>query len=110
MASDNLASRLLALTDAVKLSVERADDHVVAEATALIRRAGERMAISGDHTVVALAGATGSGKSSMMNALTGTQIARVGVTRPTTSEAFAVAWGDELPRTCWTGWRSPAGT
>lgn len=97
MASDNLASRLLALTDAVKLSVERADDHVVAEATALIRRAGERMAISGDHTVVALAGATGSGKSSMMNALTGTQIARVGVTRPTTSEAFAVAWGDELP-------------
>ncbi len=95
--SEGLAPRLRALTDAVKLSVERADDVVVAEATDLIRRAGQRMAISGDHTVVALAGATGSGKSSLMNAVTGTQIARVGVTRPTTSEAFAVAWGDELP-------------
>lgn len=97
MAPEGLGVRLRALGDAVKLSVERADDAVVADATALLRRAGERMAIAGDHTVVALAGATGSGKSSLMNAITGTQISRVGVTRPTTSEALGVAWGTELP-------------
>lgn len=97
MATDTLGPRLRALTDAVKLSVERADDAVVAEATALLKRAGERMALAGGHTVVALAGATGSGKSSLMNAVTGTQIARTGVTRPTTSEALAVTWGTELP-------------
>jgi GTP-binding protein EngB required for normal cell division len=36
--------------------------------------------------VVALAGGTGSGKSSLFNSLTGTEAAPVGVVRPTTSE------------------------
>ena len=39
----------------------------------------------GDHTVVALAGATGSGKSSLFNALVGADVATVGARRPTTS-------------------------
>lgn len=47
--------------------------------------------------MVALAGATGSGKSSTLNALTVTHLAAVGVTRPTTSEAMAVSWGTEPP-------------
>ena len=98
MAGDRaLAPRIQALTEAVRLSVGRADDHVVADATGVLKRAGERLAIAGEHTVVALAGATGSGKSSAFNAITGSSLARTGVTRPTTSEAMGVAWGTELP-------------
>ena len=41
--------------------------------------------------MVALAGATGSGKSSMFNALSGTELATVGVRRPTTAHAMAAA-------------------
>ncbi len=53
------------------------------------------MRLSADHTVVALAGATGSGKSSLFNALTRLDIATVGARRPTTSVASACVWGAE---------------
>ena len=43
--------------------------------------------------MVALAGATGSGKSSLFNALSRLQLSQVGVRRPTTSAATAVVWG-----------------
>ncbi len=58
-------------------------------------RAAERLTLSGDHTIVALAGATGSGKSSLFNALTDLELAGVGVRRPTTSWALACAWGPD---------------
>ena len=48
-------------------------------------RATSRLRLSADHTVVAIAGATGSGKSSTFNALTGLELSAVGVRRPTTS-------------------------
>ncbi|MDU0349602.1 GTPase, partial [Actinomyces sp. MRS3W] len=48
-----------------------------------------------DHTVVALFGGTGSGKSSLFNALTRLQFADVGARRPTTSRATACSWGDD---------------
>ncbi len=97
MAKADLAAKLKALDDAAKLSQGRASAEVTQPALDLVQRAGQRMAISGDHTVVALAGATGSGKSSTFNALSGTQFARAGVTRPTTSEAMSVSWGTEIP-------------
>ena len=53
-------------------------------------RAGERLELSAEHTVVALAGATGSGKSSLLNRLAGEQVATVGARRPTTAQAQAV--------------------
>lgn len=93
----DLPTRLLALEDAAKLAQGRAPQEVVRPALDLVQRAGERLAISGEHTVVALAGATGSGKSSAFNAISGTRWATVGVQRPTTSDAMAVAWGTELP-------------
>lgn len=62
-------------------------------ARALVERAGQRLALSGEHTVVALAGPTGSGKSSLFNALAGTDLSPVGVRRPTTSQAYACVWG-----------------
>lgn len=95
--ANDLAARLGFLGEAAELSRGRSDDEPVDAASALVRRAGRRMAISGDHTVIALAGATGSGKSTTFNALSGTQLATSGVTRPTTSDAMAAVWGAELP-------------
>ncbi len=71
------------------------DDALVDEATAVVERASGRLRLSADHTVVALAGATGSGKSSTFNALNGLDLAAVGVRRPTTSWTTACVWGDE---------------
>ena len=64
-------------------------------ADAVVAKVSERTALVGGHTVVALAGATGSGKSSLFNALVGTPVATVGVRRPTTSTPTAAIWGDE---------------
>jgi hypothetical protein len=68
------------------------DDRLVAAHT-VVERAGTRLALSRDHTVVALAGATGSGKSSLFNALAHMQLSPVGVRRPTTGVAHACVWG-----------------
>lgn len=62
-------------------------------ARALVERAGQRLALSGEHTVVALAGPTGCGKSSLFNALAGMNLSPVGVRRPTTGQAYACVWG-----------------
>ena len=43
---------------------------------------------------IALVGSTGAGKSTLLNALAGTQLAREGVNRPTSSEAVAYAPAD----------------
>jgi GTP-binding protein EngB required for normal cell division len=64
-------------------------------ARGLVAKVGERTSIAGNHTVVALAGATGSGKSSLFNALVGSPVATVGARRPTTSRPIAAVWGDE---------------
>src|SRR3984957_7617992 len=62
-------------------------------ADAVIKRAGERLRLSGNHTVVALAGGTGSGKSTLFNALPGAPFSPPGVTRPTTRHVHACVWG-----------------
>jgi hypothetical protein len=67
-------------------------DRLVAAHT-VVERAGTRLALSRDHTVVALAGATGSGKSSLFNALAHMKLSPVGVRRPTTGVAHACVWG-----------------
>ena len=54
-------------------------------------------ACRGDHTVVALAGATGSGKSSLFNALARMELSPVSDLRPTTDAAHACVWGAEQP-------------
>ncbi|GAA1591176.1 50S ribosome-binding GTPase [Actinomadura kijaniata] len=90
-----LDERLAALGEAADLAEGRLDGDVVERARAVVGRAGTRAALSVDHTVAALAGATGSGKSSLLNALAGTDLAAVGVTRPTTSAAQAARWDPE---------------
>ncbi len=95
--TNKLATRLASLSEAVAAAEGRGSAEVVATASRVATRAGQRVALSGDYTVVALAGSTGSGKSSLFNALTGTDLAQVAVRRPTTSRAMAVGWGTELP-------------
>ena len=92
---NDLTDRLDGLEEAVRSSRGRLPDDLVDEAAAVVERAGARLRLSGDHTVVALAGATGSGKSSMFNAVTGLELSGVGVRRPTTSWTMACTWGDD---------------
>ena len=66
-----------------------------ASARASLEKAAARMAITGGHTVVALAGATGSGKSTMFNAFVGALVSDVGRSRPTTTSTCAAVWGEE---------------
>ena len=90
-----MARRIDGLAAAVEASRGRIEDEILAPAEMLSARAGERLRLSGDHTIVALAGATGSGKSSLFNSLTDLELAGVGVRRPTTSWALACAWGPD---------------
>jgi hypothetical protein len=90
----DLGDRLEALGAAVAVADGRLDPAVVDAGRDLLRRAEERLGRAPERTVVALAGATGSGKSSLFNALTGSDLATVGVRRPTTGEAQAAVWGD----------------
>ncbi|MEU4699919.1 GTPase family protein [Nonomuraea dietziae] len=91
----SLDDRLTALLEAARLAEGRLPQELVAQAREVSERAGERRSLSVDHTVAALAGATGSGKSSLFNALAGRDLATVGVTRPTTSTAQAALWDGE---------------
>lgn len=84
-----LAERVDALRAAVKSGAGLLPAATLAEAAAVVERASQRSQLSAEHTVVALAGATGAGKSSLFNALVGAPIARTSTQRPTTAHAFA---------------------
>ncbi len=92
---DDVSTRVRGLEQAATAARGRLDDDSVDQAMAVVERAGERLRLSAQHTVVALAGATGSGKSSLFNRLSGLELAAVGVRRPTTSETLACAWGPD---------------
>lgn len=94
-AESDVSARLDGLIQAVDSGRGRLDDELLEPAGLISDRASERLRLSGEHTIVALAGATGSGKSSLFNALTDLDLAGVGVRRPTTSWALACAWGPD---------------
>ncbi|MEV5337526.1 YfjP family GTPase [Streptomyces sp. NPDC052676] len=89
-----LRSRLDALRELVGLSRTRLDSRTLAEAGRVLDEAAARRRLSGQHTVVAIAGATGSGKSQLFNALAGVTISETGVRRPTTAAPIACSWSD----------------
>ncbi len=88
-----LTDRLAALSSIAELGPGRLPEDVLADLRSLDRRAGTRLRLSGEHTVVALAGATGSGKSSLFNVIAGAPLATVGIRRPTTSATQAAVFG-----------------
>ncbi len=87
-----LDRRITGLSDAATAAAGRLPDDVVARATAVVERARERRQLSDQLTVVALAGSTGAGKSTLFNSIVGDDVAGVGVLRPTTSEPQAALW------------------
>jgi len=90
-----LATRLRALDRVLNFAGDRISSARLRPARYVARRASERLALSANHTVVALAGATGSGKSSLFNAIAGLELSAVGVRRPTTGSPHACVWGPE---------------
>ncbi|RBM18052.1 GTPase [Streptomyces sp. PT12] len=95
-----LRVRLGALRELVGLSRTRLDDDVLAEAGRVLDEAAARDRLPAVYTAVAIAGATGSGKSTLFNALAGAQLSEAGVRRPTTATAVSCTWeagGGQVP-------------
>nr|WP_232488142.1 GTPase [Brevibacterium antiquum] len=78
----------------MSLGPDKLSPEVRRDAQNLLDRAEDRLGLGEEFTVVAFAGSTGSGKSSLFNAVAGLDIARVGVRRPTTSRPTACVWGE----------------
>lgn len=91
----DVGARIDGLATATEAARGRLDDELVERAATVVDRGASRLRLSAHHTVVGIAGATGSGKSSTFNALTGLELSAVGVRRPTTSWATACVWGTE---------------
>ncbi|GHD34128.1 YfjP family GTPase [Nocardiopsis kunsanensis] len=92
---DELVERLDSLETLLEIGGDELPSSVTERSSQLLQHAGARLRLSGEHTVVALAGGTGSGKSSLFNALCGLELSQTGITRPTTSKAHACVWGNE---------------
>ncbi len=94
-------TELLETLDLLDLAVARAagiaspDD--IEQAAQVARRLRMRRDLLGDHLVIALAGGTGAGKSSLLNALAGSSVTVTSELRPHTDEPLAwapdEAWG-----------------
>jgi len=95
VSAEQLAAAATSLAAAVEAGGPQLPAPERERADAVVAKVSERTALVGGHTVVALAGATGSGKSSLFNALVGSAVATVGVRRPTTSTSTAAIWGEE---------------
>ena len=91
--TSDVGARVTGLETAVTHARGRLDDALVDDGQEVVDRASSRLRLAAEHTVIAIAGATGSGKSSTFNALTGLELSAVGVRRPTTSWTTACVWG-----------------
>jgi hypothetical protein len=107
LGTGDLARRLEALAALTRIGAGRDgfDADLIADSETLLLRANERLRLSAGHTVVALAGGTGSGKSTLFNALAGASFSPPGVIRPTTRDVHACVWGMEAaaPLLDWLG-------
>ena len=105
MTAVDVGTRLDTLTRAAGIAARYGPDELSECVDDLVARARERRALGAEMTVVAFAGSTGSGKSSLFNAVAGLDLAETGVRRPTTSEVLACVWGehDTGPLLDWVG-------
>ncbi len=86
---DELPELMDAYDRLVASAVGAADEHAVEQAARVARRVRARRGYLGSTVVVALAGGTGSGKSSTVNALAGEEVSLTSSRRPTTSAPLA---------------------
>ncbi|SDC63281.1 GTP-binding protein EngB required for normal cell division [Sanguibacter gelidistatuariae] len=91
---ERYAQHVANLRRALDVGGDRLDPDIAARARSVLAGADERLALGVDHTIIALAGGTGSGKSSTFNAISRLTFADVGVRRPTTARVTACAWSD----------------
>ncbi|MFJ4263762.1 GTPase [Paenarthrobacter nicotinovorans] len=96
--SSQLQRKLEALNTARELAEGVLPDQVLQSVYDVLERAASRRSLSAGHTVVGFFGATGSGKSSLFNAVSGSDVATAAARRPTTSEPLAGIWGEEGSR------------
>lgn len=97
--STDLSSRIQAINTSItniRAAMETGRDgfeaYQINRAEADIEKVQARLGAGKGLTVAALAGGTGSGKSSLFNALTGLEFADAGDIRPMTEEAAACVW------------------
>lgn len=87
-------TELIDVLDACDLAIARAEglleEPLLADLQHRAAGARQRNGFLGEALVVAFAGGTGSGKSSILNAMVGTEVVPTGIVRPTTQVATAV--------------------
>lgn len=93
--SAHLEARLERMHAALDLCPGEVPASLAIPARSALEDVSDRLALGVDHTVAAFFGGTGSGKSSLFNAITQLEFADVGARRPTTSQAAACSWGDD---------------
>ncbi len=101
----DVTGRVEAIERAIAVGGPRMDPAAVGYGRAMIERTGDRLRVGAQYTIVALVGATGSGKSTLFNALTGMDLAETGVRRPMTALPMACVWGHDAaqPLLDWLG-------
>ncbi len=90
--SDRLDALDRALDDAAPLLANTEIEPQVSATQAVIESARHRLAHGSAHTVIALVGSSGSGTSSVFNALVGAPVSAVGMRRPTTAVPHAAVF------------------
>ncbi|EKU95493.1 GTPase [Actinobaculum massiliense] len=84
-----------AIGEAIEVAGDRADPFASERARRELASVQERLDAGMGLTVAALAGGTGSGKSTMFNALTGLEFSETGDIRPTSMDITACIWSAE---------------
>jgi len=87
-----LTDRLTALEDAASIGRPYLRAEQLDRLERVARAGNERRALSAEHTVVGFFGATGSGKTSLFNAVVGEDLGKAAARRPTTSSPLAAIW------------------
>ena len=95
VATSPFARSVASLKDAIGYGEGRVPETVLLDAAETLERLSQRRELSTEHTVIGFFGATGSGKSTLFNAIAGQNIALSAPTRPTTSTVQAAIWEAE---------------
>lgn len=95
VATSPFARSVASLKEAISYGEGRVPETVLLDAAEALERLSQRRELSTEHTVIGFFGATGSGKSTLFNAIAGQNIALSAPTRPTTSTVQAAIWEAE---------------
>lgn len=95
VATSPFVRSVASLKEAISYGEGRVPETVLLDAAETLERLSQRRELSTEHTVIGFFGATGSGKSTLFNAIAGQNIALSAPTRPTTSTVQAAIWEAE---------------